>query len=105
MYPFLKKNIEYLFEKHKTNPNRLSKEIQIPQATLFRVASGLTKEPRREVLDAISTWAGISVAVLTDANLELIEQKPEVQVEASEKKEIFIFLQSNLEVLKKKNLM
>ena len=86
MYPFLKKNIEYLFEKHKTNPNRLSKEIQIPQATLFRVASGLTKEPRREVLDAISTWAGISVAVLTDANLELIEQKPEVQVEASEKK-------------------
>lgn len=86
MYPFLKKNIEYLFEKHDTNPNRLSKEIQIPQATLFRVASGLTKEPRREVLEAISTWAGISIAALTDTNLELIEQKPEAQVEASEKK-------------------
>lgn len=74
MYPFLKKNLEYLFEKNNTNPNRLSKEIQVPQATLFRIAGGITKQPKREVLDAIANWAKITVEYLTDVDLESLSK-------------------------------
>ena len=86
MYPFLKKNIEYLIEKHGTNSNKLAKDIGMSQATLFRIISGVTKEPKREALDALSNWAGITITELTDVDLKQLDAKPEAQGEAPQKK-------------------
>jgi len=69
MYPYLASNIDYLFEKNKTNPNKLSKEIEVGQATLFRIQSRITEQPKRDVLDKIASWAGITVDQLTDTDL------------------------------------
>lgn len=69
MYPYLASNIDYLFEKNKTNPNKLSKEIGVGQATLFRIQNRITEQPKRDVLDKIASWAGIAVSELTDTNL------------------------------------
>lgn len=71
MYPFLASNIDYLFEKNKTNPNKLSKEIEVGQATLFRIHSRITEQPKRDALDKIAKWAGITVSQLTDTDLRL----------------------------------
>lgn len=70
MYPYLASNIDYLFEKNKTNPNKLSKEIEVGQATLFRIQSRITEQPKRDVLDKIANWAGVTVAQLTDTDLK-----------------------------------
>lgn len=69
MYPYLASNIDYLFEKNKTNPNKLSKEIEVGQATLFRIQSRITEQPKRDVLDKIANWAGVTVSQLTDTDL------------------------------------
>lgn len=69
MYPYLASNIDYLFEKNKTNPNKLSKEIEVGQATLFRIQSRITGQPKRDVLDKIANWAGVTVFQLTDTDL------------------------------------
>jgi len=69
MYPYLASNIDYLFEKNKTNPNKLSKEIKVGQATLFRIQSRITEQPKRDVLDKIANWAGVTVSQLTDTDL------------------------------------
>ena len=69
MYPYLASNIDYLFEKNKTNPNKLSKEIEVGQATLFRIQSRITEQPKRDVLDKIANWAGVTVFQLTDTDL------------------------------------
>lgn len=90
MYPFLKKNLEYLFEKYDTNPNRLSKEIQVPQATLFRIAGGITKQPKREVIDTIANWAGVFVDQLTDIDLEELDKNPNTENKSSNKGDIYL---------------
>lgn len=69
MYPYLASNIDYLFEKNKTNPNKLSKEIEVGQATLFRIQSRITGQPKRDVLNKIANWAGVTVEQLTDVDL------------------------------------
>lgn len=69
MYPYLASNIDYLFEKNKTNPNKLSREINVGQATLFRIQSRITEQPKRDVLDKIANWAGVTVFQLTDTDL------------------------------------
>ncbi|AOA58300.1 S24 family peptidase [Acinetobacter larvae] len=84
---FLKSNIEYLLEKHKTNPNELSKEHNIPQATVFRIQQGLTENPRRSTLEALSAWSGYTPGDLLDIDIQLLEktggkQKEFVRVES-----------------------
>lgn len=76
MYPYLASNIDYLFEKNKTNPNKLSKEIEVGQATLFRIQSRITEQPKRDVLDKIANWAGVTVSQLTDTDLSQGEVTP-----------------------------
>lgn len=76
MYPHLASNIGYLFEKNKTNPNKLSKEIGVGQATLFRIHSRITDQPKRNVLEKIANWAGVTVTQLTDTDLKQNEVVP-----------------------------
>lgn len=69
---FLKSNIDYLLEKHKTNPNELSEKHGIPQSTIFRIQNGLTENPRQSTLKAISEWSGVDVGDLLTKDLRVL---------------------------------
>ena len=69
---FLKSNIDYLLEKHKTNPNELSEKHGIPQSTIFRIQNGLTENPRQSTLKAISEWSGVDVGDLLTKDLRML---------------------------------
>lgn len=73
---FLKSNIDFLLEKHKTNPNELSEKHGIPQSTIFRIQNGLTENPRQSTLRAISEWSGVDVGDLLTKDLRLLESGP-----------------------------
>lgn len=73
---FLKSNIDYLLEKHNTNPNELSEKHGIPQSTIFRIQNGLTENPRQSTLRAISEWSGVDVGDLLTKDLRLLESSP-----------------------------
>lgn len=73
---FLKSNIDYLLEKHKTNPNELSEKHGIPQSTIFRIQNGLTENPRQSTLKAISEWSGVAVGDLLTKDLRLLDLIP-----------------------------
>lgn len=68
---FLISNIEFLLNKHKTNPNDLEqKNPRIKQSTIFRIQTGVTKDPRRSTLEPFAEWAGVAVSDLFDKNLK-----------------------------------
>lgn len=69
---FLKSNIDYLLQKHKTNPNELSEKHGIPQSTIFRIQNGLTENPRQSTLKAISEWSGVDVGDLLTKDLRVL---------------------------------
>ena len=75
---FLKSNIDYLLEKHKTNPNELSEKHGIPQSTIFRIQNGLTENPRQNTLKAISEWSGVDVGDLLTKDLRVLDLIPNV---------------------------
>ncbi|WP_335953720.1 LexA family protein [Acinetobacter higginsii] len=70
---FLKSNIDYLLEKHNTNPNDLSEKHGIPQSTIFRIQNGLTENPRQSTLQAISKWSGVDVGDLLTKDLRSLD--------------------------------
>ncbi|EPK7240728.1 S24 family peptidase [Acinetobacter baumannii] len=75
---FLKSNIEYLLNKHKTNPNELEQKFpRIKQSTVFRIQQGFTKEPRRSTLEPIAEWAGVSVNDLIEVDLSKKDKNQE----------------------------
>lgn len=72
---YLKSNLEYLLNKHETNPNDLEqKNPEIKQSTVFRILNGITKDPRRSTLEPIAKWAGVTVNELFDKDLSLLER-------------------------------
>lgn len=74
---FLVSNIEFLLNKYKTNPNDLEqKNPRIKQSTIFRIQTGVTKDPRRSTLEPFAQWAGISISDLFDKDLS-VESKDE----------------------------
>ena len=75
---FLKSNIDYLLEKHKTNPNELSEKHGIPQSTIFRIQNGLTENPRQSTLKAISEWSGVDVGDLLTKDLRMLDLIPDL---------------------------
>lgn len=76
MYPYLTANVEYLLNKFKTNPNKLAKEIGLSQASIFRIQSGITQQPKRDALEKIAKWADLTVEQLTDIDLQKDAEKP-----------------------------
>lgn len=69
---FLKSNIDFLLEKHKTNPNELDEKHGIPQSTIFRIQNGLTTNPRQSTLQAISKWSGVDIGDLLTKDLRAL---------------------------------
>ncbi|MDO3663381.1 S24 family peptidase [Acinetobacter higginsii] len=82
---FLKSNIDYLLEKHKTNPNELSEKHGIPQSTIFRIQNGLTENPRQSTLQAISKWSGVNVGDLLTKDLRSLNSSTQVETLESKK--------------------
>ncbi|WP_434279301.1 S24 family peptidase [Acinetobacter sp. CE-15] len=71
---YLISNIEFLLKKHKTNPNDLEQQNpRIKQSTIFRIQSGVTKDPRRSTLEPFAEWAGVTVSDLFDKDLSKSE--------------------------------
>lgn len=68
---YLQSNIDYLLRKNKTNPNDLEqKHPEIKQSTLFRIANGITQNPRWSTLEPFAEWAGVQVSDLIEKDLE-----------------------------------
>lgn len=88
---FLKSNIDYLLEKHNTNPNELSEKHGIPQSTIFRIQNGLTENPRQSTLRAISEWSGVDVGDLLTKDLRLLESSPKEEKPVFNKLDIEAF--------------
>lgn len=87
---YLISNIDYLLNKHKTNPNELEqKNPKIKQSTIFRIQTGATKDPRRSTLEPFAKWAGVSVSDLFDKDLsksdEGIAEFKKIDIEALKK--------------------
>jgi len=87
---YLISNIDYLLNKHKTNPNELEqKNPKIKQSTIFRIQTGATKDPRRSTLEPFAEWAGVSVSDLFDKDLsksnEGIAEFKKIDIEALKK--------------------
>lgn len=67
---YLQSNIEYILKKNDTNPNDLEqKHPEIKQSTLFRIANGITKNPRWSTLEPFAKWAGVQVSDLIEKDL------------------------------------
>ena len=71
---YIRSNIDYFLDKHRTNPNDLEqKNPRIKQSTLFRIQSGATKDPRRSALEPFAEWAGVSVSDLFEKDFRQLE--------------------------------
>lgn len=67
---YLQSNIEYILKKNDTNPNDLEQKYpEIKQSTLFRIANGITKNPRWSTLEPFAKWAGVQVGDLIEKDL------------------------------------
>lgn len=67
---YLQSNVEYILKKRNTNPNDLEqKHPEIKQSTLFRIANGITKNPRWSTLEPFAKWAGVLVSDLIEKDL------------------------------------
>ena len=72
---YIRSNIDYFLEKHRTNPNDLEqKNPRIKQSTLFRIQSGATKDPRRSTLEPFAEWAGVSVSDLFEKDFRQLSK-------------------------------
>ena len=63
------KNLSWLLNKFKTNPNALQQITNIPQPTIHRILSGESKDPRTSTLQPLARYFGISVSDLRDKDL------------------------------------
>ena len=64
------KNLNYLIEKHRTNPNALAEATKTKQPTIHRILSGESNDPRTSTLAPIATYFNVSVEDLRSKNLE-----------------------------------
>lgn len=78
MYPFLRKNLQYLLRKNGLNPTSLSKLIKVSQPTLSRITSDKTDSnyrPDAEIINEIAVWAGVTTEELTKKDLSLLNKE------------------------------
>lgn len=67
---FVQSNLKYLMKKHGLNPTSLSARTKIPQASIFRIVEGESKDPKTATLSPLAAHFGITVADLRHKNLE-----------------------------------
>jgi SOS-response transcriptional repressor LexA len=65
----VKKNLEWLIEKRRTNPHELQRVTGVPQPTIHRILTGESTDPRTKTLQPLADFFGISVSDLRDREL------------------------------------
>lgn len=67
----LAKNLKHLMFIRRTNPNKMHNEegVDLPQATIFRIAAGITKEPKGDTVTKLADFFGVSKSQLLNDDL------------------------------------
>lgn len=65
----LRKNLEWLIAKRKTNPHELQRVTGVPQPTIHRILTGESTDPRTKTLQPLAEFFGVSVSELRDREL------------------------------------
>ena len=68
--PILIRNLNWLIEKHKTNPNALEQATKVPQPTIHRILTGESADPRTKTLAPLAEYFGVTVEDLLSKNLQ-----------------------------------
>ncbi|MFZ6756744.1 S24 family peptidase [Undibacterium sp. Ji50W] len=85
-----KTNIKYLLERSGMNPTSLATALEkffpedkwVPQATIFRIVEGITKDPRTSSLAPIAEYFGVNISDLRTKDLRVMEEStPRIQDE------------------------
>lgn len=72
--------LNHLLEKHNLSESALGREINVPRATINRLATGKTPNPRATTLQAVAEYFGITVEqLLGQQPLSEEEQKANIQ--------------------------
>lgn len=75
----LQKNLQYLIEKHGTNPTALAAATGVTQPTLHRILTGESKDPRTANLEKLANYFDVSVEYLRSADVEAFDHIPFVE--------------------------
>jgi len=65
----IKKNLEWLIAKKRTNPYELQRATGVPQPTIHRILSGESNDPRTKTLQPLADYFGVTVADLRGSDL------------------------------------
>ncbi|GAB3416788.1 hypothetical protein GCM10027318_34130 [Massilia agilis] len=65
----VKKNLEWLIARARTNPYELQKKAGVPQPTIHRILTGESTDPRTRTLQPLADFFGVTVADLRDKDL------------------------------------
>lgn len=65
----VKKNLEWLIAKRKTNPHELHRLTGVKQPTIHRILTGESTDPRTSTLQPLADYFGVKVADLRDQDL------------------------------------
>ena len=68
------KNLNYLLEKRRTNATQLALATGVSQPTIFRMLTGVSKDPKHSNVQRIADYFEISADALRTINLELLDK-------------------------------
>ncbi len=66
---FVRVNLDYLMRKARLNPSSLSVKTDVPQASIFRIIEGESKDPRTSTLQPLAAFFNVSVSDLRHKDL------------------------------------
>lgn len=66
----LKRNLQYLIDKHGTNPTALAALTGVPQPTIHRILTGESKDPRSSTLQPLADHFNVMVEFLRTGDIE-----------------------------------
>jgi SOS-response transcriptional repressor LexA len=70
----VRRNLEFLIDQARTNPNALASITGVPQPTIHRILTGESKDPRTETLRKLADFFGVTVADLRDESFAPAQQ-------------------------------
>jgi SOS-response transcriptional repressor LexA len=71
----LAQNIKHLISMESITANELAKSVNIPAATMHKIITGKTTDPRVSTLKLISSFFDVSIDALTSENIEAFDNK------------------------------
>lgn len=69
----LRRNLQYLIDKHDTNPTALAAATGVPQPTIHRILSGESKDPRSANVQRLADYFNVTADFLRTADAEGVD--------------------------------